>query len=119
MPPQPLPFVAIGPIIAETNIRFGDVSPVAWATLLGTGSTQVIAQRLRGSLYFFNPGTENVYLCPAQDENGNALAAMVAGAGTILIPPGIGVPLTGACTSAFNACAQSGSNNPFTVWEFL
>lgn len=62
-----------------------------------------------------NAGT--VYICPAVDAEGNALAATVGGAGTIPIAAGSSFEIPFS-TQAFNACAATAGTN-FTVWEFL
>ena len=96
------------------------VSPVAWASAIGTGSTQIIAQNLaRRGLFIGNPGSVNILICPALDGNGNPLAA--GGAGSLPLTPGqwLSFGPDTACTTAWNAAAASGSGNPVTVWEIL
>lgn len=112
-------FIPSGPpVIARLNSRSSSLSPRAWPSTLTTGSQQVIAALQRKSLTFFNlSATATVYICPAQDQNGNPLAAAVNGPGCIAIPAGAGMTLYEAA-SAFNACASVGGT-PFTVWEFL
>lgn len=112
-------FIPSGPpVIARLNSRSSSLSPRAWPSTLTTGSQQVIAALQRRSLTFFNlSATATVYICPAQDQNGNPLAAAVNGPGCIAIPAGAGMTLYEAA-SAFNACASVGGT-PFTIWEFL
>lgn len=99
-----------------TNPRVS--SPIVYPIMLGTTSVQIVGQNLtRAGITFANPGTVTVYVCPALDNNGNAVSA--GGAGSIPIAPGTYFSLVGQCGCAWNAAAASGSNNPFTVLEFL
>jgi hypothetical protein len=104
--------------IARTWLKFGAIEPVSWASVLNTGSQQIVSARARKSLCFFNASlTATAYICPAQDEFGNPLAATVAGAGCVPIPPGAGLTMKNPW-SAFNGCA-SAAGAPFTVLEFF
>lgn len=93
-------------------------SPITYPLSLGTASAQLVPENLsRGGITFANPGTVTVYICPALDVYGNPVAA--GGGGSIPIAPGAFLSFTGQCGCAWNGAAASGTNNPFTVLEFL
>lgn len=94
-------------------------TPIGWHALIDTNSTQIIAANTttRAGLLFHNPGTVSLYICPALDNSGSALAA--GGAGSYLLQPGQSLPIVGLCSSAFNAAAASGAGRPVTVFEFV
>ena len=96
-------------------------SPLAWPMLLSTASVQVVAANpARTALLLTNSSiSDNVYVCPAFDGNGNPLPA--GGAGSLILTPGQWIYLgsDSRSSAAWNAAAASGSNVPFSAWEFL
>jgi len=96
--------------------------PYGTGVFVGTQSSQVIGARLnRQRLTFHNPSNVNISICPAQDSNGNPLAAVSGGAGSITLFPGGTLTLPefdDGCGGAFNGIAVSGSQ-PLTIWEWL
>lgn len=94
-------------------------SPVAWTASIGVASAQIIAANTvdRVGIIIHNPGTVDLYVCPSTDSAGAPLAA--GGAGSILLSSGQSLPVSGLCSTAWNAVAASGVANPVTVLEFL
>jgi len=96
--------------------------PYGTGVFVGTASQQIIGPRLnRKQLTFHNPSSVNIAICPAQDSNGNALAAVVNGAGSITLFSGGSFTLpenNAGCGGAFNGAAASGTQ-PLTIWEWL
>jgi hypothetical protein len=83
---------------------------------LGTGSTSILAANPQiQKVTFHNPGTVAVYVCQANDANGNALTPG-PNPGNWTILPGATWEFTGNGTGgAWLAAAATGSGNPFTV----
>lgn len=94
------------------------VSPNGSTVLVGTSSTAAIGTNAnRRGLRFYNPGTVELYICPANQ-------AAVAGQGIPILPGGGPVDMIGDgellnYNSGWNAIAASGSNNPLTILELL
>jgi hypothetical protein len=83
---------------------------------LGTGSTQVIGpDPTRAGIVFHNPGTQIIRVAPAN-------LTLVPGSGGILIYPQEEEALFSdaamALNCAWNAVADSDSNNPLTIFNF-
>jgi hypothetical protein len=101
------------------------LSPLAYALTLGTSSVAIVPSNpSRKGIIFFNPSSNTVAVCPAFTASGQALPAVVNGAGsinllpnaTLMLPPA-GNDKTAGVGAAWNAIA-SGAATPFTVWEF-
>lgn len=84
-----------------------------------TASVQCLPiQRNRLSLRFVNPGTVDVYVCPAFDSGGSALAAVVNGAGCWPVLAGsTDVVVDAPGGSAWNCIAASGA--VLTILEYI
>jgi len=98
--------------------------PLTYALTLTTSSVQILpANPTRKGVAFSNPGPNSVAVCPAVGNAGQAVAAVINGAGSITILPGglLLVPQNtwpdAVATCAWNAIASGGST-PFTAWEF-
>lgn len=88
-------------------------SPLPFAApLVGVASAQVCpANPTRSALFVYNPSlTATIAISPT------GLAAVINGAGSITLPPGVGIELDGF-TTALLAIATAAST-PITVWEF-
>jgi hypothetical protein len=122
----PLPLSQLVKLFAAIR-RFAvgtKIEPLAYPLILGTASVQILPQNpTRLGIVFYNPGPNTVAICPATNNQGLPLAAVIGGAGSMtltpnnvtLMPP---VPWADAtATNAWNAIA-SGAATPFTVWEF-
>jgi hypothetical protein len=102
-----------------------NLSPPATGVILNhavsvtTSSTQCLGiQRNRLALRFVNPGTVDVYVCPALDANENPLAAVVHGAGTWWILAGSNDTIIDAPGGgAWNCIAASSA--VLTIFEYL
>ena len=74
-----------------------------------TASVQCLPiQRNRMALRFHNPGTVDVYVCPALDSNGNALPAVTAAAGMWKVMAGAELGIDAPGGGAWN-CIASGA----------
>jgi hypothetical protein len=101
------------------------LTPLGYAITLGTGSVQVLpVNPSRKAIIFFNASTNTVAVCPALTAGGQALVAVINGAGSITIVsqglltiPQQGWPDNVGIGAAFNAIA-SGASTPFSIWEF-
>jgi hypothetical protein len=103
-------------------------APIPYAITVGTVSTQILPAggAISRQLFFYNPSASaSVAICPTPDNNGNALAAVLNGAGSFTLGPGqyiyVGMKTNvasalNASSSAWNAIA-SASSSPLTVWE--
>jgi hypothetical protein len=84
--------------------------------------TVVPANPSRVGLYVFNPGAVVLWICPTLSNNGQPLAAVVGGAGSIIIQPQqgymFGPPGFPPFTQGMNAIAANGTTNPLTIWEW-
>lgn len=93
-------------------------SPQGSTVLVATASILAIgANANRRGLQFFNPGTVQLYICPAN-------IPAVVGQGIPIFPGGgpvqfIGDGILVNYNSGFNVIAASGSNNPLTILEML
>jgi hypothetical protein len=102
----------------QQNMNIQITSPNGATALVGTVSAQAIgANTNRRGLRFYNPGTVEIYICPA-----NQVA--VAGQGIPILPGGGPVDFVGDgklvnYNSGWNAIAASGANNPLTILELL
>lgn len=110
-PPQP-----------ESILSFGTdtTSPIGGGIILGTSSTFVIGPNSqRRGITFQNPGTNSISVCPAN------LTATYGMGGAITILPGQSKTIKASRKSrthvncGFNGAAQTGFNNPISVFEWL
>lgn len=98
-------------------------SPTVYTPTVGAVSAQVIPANLtRRGLFVFNPGNVVIWICPATNNAGMAVPAVIGGAGSIPIQPQQGLMLgddgsTPPFTNALVAIASPGGQ-PFTIWEF-
>jgi hypothetical protein len=109
---------ANGPL-PQSNLSFDVpiVSPLATGISLATSSVTAIGSNpVRRGIAFHNPGLVPVAVCPA-----NLSAAF--GPGSIIVLPGATKRIFAKgnvkVNCGFNAIAQSGSNNPLTVLEYV
>jgi len=95
-------------------------NPVAYAlTLTGTSAQVLKFNAVRQRVIFHNPSSSaNVGLCPLVDQNGNALAARVNGAGSILMLPLTTFDLDSSPSSGWNAITDTPGSG-FTILEFF
>lgn len=111
-------FVSIaGGAAASSSASGGKVTAV---NNLGTAAIQVVAANpSRRSLVFHNPGTIDVYVAPATDLNGQAIALALGalGGGFLVYANGGTLQVEGECQTAWKAMSASGSNNPLTVMD--
>ena len=102
----------------QQNLSVQIVSPVGTTVLVGTSSTTAIGSNSsRRGLRFFNPGTVELYICPA-----NQVA--VIGQGIPILSGGGPVDMIGDgellnYNSGWNVIAATGSGNPLTILELL
>jgi hypothetical protein len=83
---------------------------------LGTGSTQILPQNTQvQKVTFHNPGTVSVYVCQAEDANGNALTAGPNPGNFQIFPGGLLIFTGNGAGAAWLGAAASGSDNPFTM----
>lgn len=83
--------------------------------LVGLVSVQVASQNItRNGLYVYNPSLAATIAISPSDA-----AAVINGAGSITLGPGIGITLGADLPylNGLNAIASSGST-PITIWEF-
>jgi hypothetical protein len=106
--PQPL---------AQLNVDVPITSPLTYGVALATTSISVIgANRVRRGIIFHNPGTVNLFVCPA-----NLVAANGAGSFTLLPGQTRQFLASGGIrvNCGWNGIAASSSGNPLTVMEIL
>lgn len=102
----------------QQNLNVQIVSPNGTTVLVGTSSITAIGPNAnRRGLSFFNPGTVQLYICPANQ-------TAVIGQGIPILPSGGPVDMIGDgellnYNSGWNVIAASGSNNPLTILELL
>lgn len=96
----------IAPAVNGGTLGFSlDTSPVE----ILPGNAQI------DKLVFSNPGTGNIYVCQAFDQNGNAQTPG-PNPGNWLLMPGASLAFTGnGVAGAWLAAAAGGSGNPLTV----
>lgn len=83
---------------------------------LGTGSTQILPSTPQTQkVTFHNPGDQPVYVCQANDANGNALTAGPNPGNWVILPQSTWTFTGNGVGGAWLAAAASGSGNPFTV----
>jgi hypothetical protein len=82
-----------------------------------TASVQCLPiTRNRMALRFHNPGTVDVFVCPAFDSTGTALPAVVNGAGNWLVMAGATIDIDAPGGEAWNCIAASSA--VLTILEY-
>lgn len=95
--------IALPPSLTQGNVLNRKVS-------VTTASAPCVpAMRNRMALRFHNPGTVDVFVCPALDATGAALPAVVNGAGMWWIMAGATMDFDSPGSNAWNCIAASGA----------
>lgn len=103
----------------QQNYSQPNVSPQGIAVTVGTSSKEVVPANLSrtGRLFFHNPGSNTIGICPAITPAGAALSASI-GAGSYLLVSGAYLEIQPPNQGAWNAIASSSSSNALTIWVF-